>query len=206
MQDDMRRVTYESNETTATYNEQTGELTSSTTKKRFNYRYSKEPPYIKLYLDHLSRFKGIQLSLNPILLELFKRATWAGDGEESEGMILYLNRAMKSTIAKICEVSLSRVDHAVTEFVKKQYMRRLDVGMYQFNPYFFGKGDWEDIANIRATFDYGTGEAFAEIVKKEEDAMNHATDEIANQSNAALKKIENNGVNTPLSDLNRERA
>ena len=67
-------------------------------------------------------------------------------------------------------------------------MRRLDLGMYQFNPFFFGRGAWKDIANIRATFDYGTGEAVAEIVKAEEEKMNIAAETIANESEAELKK------------------
>lgn len=186
------RVTFEDRESDYITDETTGEVKIKEERRRQHLRFSKEPTYIKLYLDHLGKFKGLQLSLNPILAELLKSTSYADVSEENGGMILYLNKPLKADIAKRCEVSLSRVDHAVTEFVKKGYMRRLDLGKYQFNPFFFGKGEWVDIENIRATFDYGTGEAIAKIVKKEENAINKATDEIINQSNEELRRNRNN--------------
>ena len=162
------RVTFEEIESNYVTDETTGEVKVSQTKNRRHIRYSKEPSFIKLYLDHLSRFVGLQLSLNPILIELLKCATYADKSEEFGGMILYLNKPLKSDIAKKCGLSLGRVDNAVSEFVKKGYMRRLELGKYQFNPYYFGKGEWADIENIRATFDYGTGEAVADIIKFED--------------------------------------
>ena len=79
--------------------------------------------------------------------------------------------------------------------------------MFQFNPFLFGLGEWADIENIRATFDYGTGEVIAEIVKNEEAAMNKATAEIAEHSKeqlAVIKKAENTAVNTAVSELNKK--
>lgn len=188
------RITYELTEEEVVVDSE-GVVQSERKRHTQRVRYGKEPTYIKLYLDHLSRFKGLQLSLNPILAELLKQTSYADISEECGGMILYLNKPLKADIAKRCSVSLSRVDHAITEFVKKGYMRRLDLGKYQFNAYLFGKGEWKDIENIRATFDYGTGDAVADIVKREEKEMNNATDEVANQSEEELKKIKKNGLN-----------
>lgn len=182
------RITYELTEEEVVIDSE-GEVQSEIKRHTQRVRYSKEPTYVKLYLDHLSRFKGLQLSLNPILAELLKNTSYADSSEEDGGMILYLNKPLKADIAKRCAVSLSRVDHAITEFVKKGYMRRLDLGKYQFNAYFFGKGEWKDIENIRATFDYGTGTAVAQIVKNEEEKMNNAADEVASQSEVALEKL-----------------
>lgn len=187
MAKDNAKITYELTEQELVVDSETGEVKSEIKRHTQRVRYSKEPSYVKLYLDHLSRFKGLQLSLNPILAEFLKHTSYAEPMDENGGMVLFLNKPLKEIIAKRCEVSLSRVDHAVTEFVKKGYMRRLDLGMYQFNPFFFGKGEWKDIENIRATFDYGTGEAIAEIVKTEEQAMNIATEEIARNTKEKLK-------------------
>ena len=159
-------VTFEDRESNYIVDGATGEVTGGERLKRQYIRYDREPSYIKLYLDHLNRFKGLQIGFTPILAELLKHTSYADATEEDGGMILYLNKPLKANIAKKCDVSLSRVDHAVTEFVKKGYMRRLELGMYQFNPFLFGKGEWADIENIRATFDYSTGEAVAEIVKR----------------------------------------
>lgn len=187
---DTTRVTFESREEEFITNENTGEVKSSVKRHTQHIRYSKEPSYVKLYLDHLSRFKGLQLSFNPILAELLKSTTYANLNDQDGGMLLFLNKPLKEIIAQRCGVSLGRVDNAVTEFVKKGYMRRLKLGMYQFNPFFFGKGEWKDIENIRAMFDYGTGEAVAEIVRTEEAAMNKASDEIAEQSKEQLAAIQ----------------
>lgn len=191
MSKDTTRITLEERESNIIIDNETGEIKETQTNTRQKLRYSKEPTYVKLYLDHLSRFKGLQLSLNPILAEMLKSTSYADPKDENGGMILYLNKPLKVDIAKRCGISLGRVDHAVTEFVKKGYMRRLELGKYQFNPYFFGKGEWADIENIRATFNYGTGEAVAIIVKKEEAAMNQATDRIANQSSEEMKRAIN---------------
>ncbi|MDE6424918.1 MAG: hypothetical protein K2K89_02105, partial [Ruminococcus sp.] len=190
MSQDDKRITYELTEQELVVDSDTGEVKSEVKRHTQRIRVGKEPPYVKLYLDHLSRFKGLQLSLNPILAEMLKKTTYANPKEQDGGMILYLNKPLKADIAKMCGVGLHRVDNAVTEFVKKGYMRRLDLGKYQFNPFFFGKGEWKDIENIRATFDYGTGEAIAEIVKKEENAMNIASDEITNKSFEELTELQ----------------
>lgn len=190
---DIKTVTYEKTEHEVVVN-QDGEVTNETKRTTQQSRFSNEPPFVKLYLDHLSRFKGIQVSLNSILAEMLKYASFANPSEEKGGMLLFLNKPLKEIIAKKCGVSLHRVDNAVTEFVKKDYMRRLELGMYQFNPYFFGIGAWKDIANIRATFNYGTGEAVAEIVKNEEQKMNQATEKIASQSEEEIAKLKNKGA------------
>lgn len=127
----------------------TGELLENSESLKQTFRVSKEPSFVKLYLDCLSVFHDTQISLNPILLEFLKSATYA-DIEDSEGgQILYLNSALKKRIASKTEVSVSRVNQAITEFVKKGIMRRVDIGAYQFNAELFGKGDWSDIANLR---------------------------------------------------------
>ena len=159
----------------------------STTKK--TYSFPKEPNYIKLYFDHLNAFNGIQVSMSPILYDFLKYSTYADPEDENGGMILICNKALKERVAKTCEVSLSRVDHAITEFVKKEYMTRLGTGLYQFNPFLFGKGDWRDVYKIRATYDYTNGEVIADIVHSEEQKMNEATEIIEKETNEEIKKI-----------------
>ena len=183
-------VTYEISEQSTIIDTNTGEVLSEVNKKVQKVRYEPEPPFVKVYLNLLSRFKDLQVSFNPILIELLENTSFAHSNDEFGGMIIFINKPMKNIIAKKCGVSLSRVDHAITEFVKKGYMRRIELGMYQFNPYLFGKGEWKDIQNIRATFDCGTGEVVAEIVKNEEQAMNIVTEKIAQQSEKALNEIQ----------------
>ena len=125
--------------------------------------YDKEPEYVKFYLNHISRFRDIQPSYNPILIAFLKEATYA---DKKGGMVLYVNGTLKAEIAEECGVSVTRVNHAITEFVKADFIRKLAFGKYQFNPYLFGKGEWRDIREIRATFDYNKNTVVAEIIKE----------------------------------------
>ena len=132
----------------------------------------------------------MQISFNPILIEFLKNASYADIDSDNGGQVIYMNKMLKENIAKKCNVSLKRVEQAITEFVKKGIMRRIGVGTYQFNPNLFGFGRWSDIYNIRAVFDFGTGQAVAQIVKNEEEQMNEATEKIDTQSKELLEKFQ----------------
>ena len=132
----------------------------------------------------------MQISFNPILIEFLKNASYADIDSDNGGQVIYMNKMLKENIAKKCNVSLKRVEQAITEFVKKGIMRRIGVGTYQFNPNLFGFWRWSDIYNIRAVFDFGTGQAVAQIVKNEEEQMNEATEKIDTQSKELLEKFQ----------------
>ena len=141
------RVTYERTKIDYT----TGEITS----QEFIHRYGAEPAYVKLYLDCLCDLKGLSKSLNPILIELLKHMSYAGKDEEFGGQLIYLNSVLKRNICKVVKRSMIRLDQALGDFCKAQILKRVARGTYQVNPYLFGKGDWKDIKNIRATIDFG---------------------------------------------------
>ena len=47
---------------------------------------------------------------------------------------------------------MRRLERAITTWVKNRVLIRVARGIYQVNPFIFGRGDWRDIANLRATF------------------------------------------------------
>lgn len=141
--------------------------TGVVTQEEFIHRRGAEPPFIKLYLDCLCNFKGLSKSLNPILLEFLKYMTYANTAEPSGGQVIYLNAALKKQIALNTEKTVKRIEQAITEFVKSGIFRRIATGTYQVNADLFGKGDWKDIKNIRATFDFGNGTVETEIIREE---------------------------------------
>ena len=191
---DTKSIYFQKSEDTAVINTETGEVVSEAHSHTEHARIPTEPPFVKVYLDCLAKFKDVQISFNPILAEMLKRASYADEEIENGGFVLYLNKQLKTVIANKCKVSLNRVEHALTEFVKKGYMYRIGVGSYQFNADLFGKGSWKDIHRIRtiqAEFDFGAGTVVAEIVREEEEeAMNKATDEIAKKSFEELTLLE----------------
>ena len=185
-----KKVYYEHAEQTIIADQTTGEVISQNKKQITSSKLPDEPPFVKLYLDCLCKFKDMQISFNPILIEFLKNASYADIDSDNGGQVIYMNKMLKANIAKKCNVSLKRVEQAITEFVKKGIMRRIGVGTYQFNPNLFGFGRWSDIYNIRAVFDFGTGQAVAQIVKNEEEQMNEATEKIDTQSKELLEKFQ----------------
>ena len=193
-----RKVTiYEHDETVISLDNTTGEVNQQHSKRYEKVKLPPEPPFVKLYLDCLSKFKGLQLSLNPILMAMLDNSKWSNPNEES-GMRLYLNKALKEEIANRCGVGLKRVEQAITEFVKKGIMVRVAAGTYDFNPFLFGKGKWENIYNIRATFDFGKNEVIADIVKREEEEMTKNQNELDNVFRETIIKSKSETMKTPL--------
>lgn len=192
-----KSVYFQKSEDTAVINAETGEVLSESHSHTEHARIPTEPPFIKVYLDCLAKFKDVQFSFNPILLEFLKRASYADEENINGGLVISLTKYTKETIAKKCDVSLNRVEHALTEFVKKGYFYRIAVATYQLNADLFGKGHWNDIYNIRtiqANFDFKAGTVIAKIVREEEEAMNKATDGIAEHSKEQLTEMANKAV------------
>lgn len=190
--DKTKSVYFQKSEDTAVINHETGEVISESHSHTEHAKIPAEPPFVKLYLDCLAKFKDMQISFNPILIEMLSYASYANTDIENGGMMLVLSKTLKLIIAKKCNVSLNRVNQAVSEFVKRGYFKRLGLGTYQLNADIFGKGHWKDIYNIRtiqANFDFGTGTVIANIVKYEEKEMDKATDEIVNRSEEKLKVV-----------------
>jgi Firmicute plasmid replication protein (RepL). len=133
-----------------------------------NRKRSIEPPFVKLYLDCLLTYKDLSKSLNPILAEFLKYMSYANVTDNQGGQIIYLNAEMKRQIAKATGKTVKRIEQALTDFVKSGVFRRVATSTYQVNANLFGRGDWKDISNIRATFDFATGEVSAEIEKNEQ--------------------------------------
>ena len=52
---------------------------------------------------------------------------------------------------------MRRLEQAITTWVKNRVLIRVARGIYQVNPFIFWRGDWRDIANLRATFNFSEG-------------------------------------------------
>lgn len=144
------------------------------------YKQSPEPNFIKLYLDCLCSFKGISKSLNPILIELLQHMSFASLQDPEGGQIIYLNAELKRRIAKSTNKTVKRVEQALTDFVKANVLKRIAVGTYQVNANLFGRGEWKDIKNIRAKFDFANGTIDAEIIKtNEQEAQKISSERLA---------------------------
>lgn len=151
------------------YNSETGKITS----RKTTLEFSKEPAYVKLYFDCLGVYiknEGLTSSLNDMLIEVLKRSTYA-----EEGQMVYLNTFTKEQVCKATGKSMERMKQAIRIWVKNKILVRVARGVYQVNPYIFGKGEWRNIANLRATFDFSGGKI--EVEREYEKAAQPAANE-----------------------------
>lgn len=144
-----------------------GELVSSKTV----YKTQTEPDFVKLYIDCVFVVKGVKKGFSPIFLAFLEHMSYADTNDEYGGQVIYVNKAMKMSIAKKVGLSIVSVNNALTDFVKTGVFKRVDVGTYQVNPNIVGRGEWKDIKNIRASFDFANRDVVADIVREEEKEM-----------------------------------
>lgn len=134
---------------TSVLNDQ-GEMISKRANKTLSW--GSEPAYIKLYLQDVLYLSDMPTKHSAVLYELLKRASYAGD---KEGMQVIINASLKRRIAEALGLkNIGSISNAITDFVKSKILYRADVGMYNFNPYLFGKGDWQDISRLRLEINY----------------------------------------------------
>lgn len=124
-----------------------------------------EPEYVKLYIDCVFQLKGLRKGLSPIFLALLPHMSYADMNEDEGGQIMYINKALKKQIAAKLGIGIESVNKALTDFVRAGIFRRVDTGTYQVNPNIVGRGDWKNVKNIRAQFDFGEREVIADIIR-----------------------------------------
>lgn len=127
-----------------------GEIVS----KRANQTLSwgEEPSYIKLYLQDIMYLSDMPKKYVAVTEALLKRIAYAGD---EEGLcVSLLPRTKKAICNELGWKTVASLDNALQKLLAGKIIYRVDRGMYRFNPYLFGKGDWQDIARLRLEINY----------------------------------------------------
>lgn len=137
----------------------TGEILETT--ENTTSQFPSEPAYVKLYIKDLIYLKDLPRWHTSVLMALLKRVSYASDGLE-----ISLTPGTKRLMLK--ELSLKNIrsiNNALSDFVKTKILFRIETGVYKFNPYLFGKGDWQDISKLRLTIDYTLeGKSFESVL------------------------------------------
>lgn len=130
--------------------EKTGEFVTKRANKVFNH--GDEPGYIKLYLEDVMYLSDMPKQYAGLTMALLKRMSYAGD---EDGMCVTLIPRIKRAICKeLGWKNEKSLNNALTKLVDGKILFRIDRGLYRFNPYFFGKGDWQDIDHLRMEVNY----------------------------------------------------
>ena len=119
----------------------------------------REPDYVKLYLESITKLNDVQGWTDPILHELLRLMNYGNE--------IVLNAAVKKRMALGLEISTRTIDNALSMLVKKNIIFRVDTGLYKGNPFLFGKGEWRDIRELRMTvvFDKEGQNISTEVIK-----------------------------------------
>lgn len=155
----MPKTTIEYQAERAVIDGQTGEILELEQSQGTKTIHKQEPPYIKLYIEDMLYMADMPKSLSGLTYSLLKRARYAKDG-----LRIDLSTFVKREILAECGYEkLQSLTNALGKLCKGNIIRRLGSGTYQLNPYLFGRGEWTEIDNIRATWDYNAikGRTFA---------------------------------------------
>lgn len=116
------------------------------------FDWGEEPPYVKVYFQDILYLQDVSKKYLGVMYALLKRVSYAGD---ENPLCVTINKGTKKNICK--EIGWKNpvsIDNAIQVLMKGGIIRRVERGMYQFNPYFFGRGNWADISKVRMSVDY----------------------------------------------------
>lgn len=147
-------------------NSDTGEVLSEL---RYTKRkVSKEPNFIKLYLDDVMLLSDIPRSKSDVLYLLLRKMNY--DNE------ITVVASHKRDIAKELKCSIINIDKTLALLVDKGILVRKERGVFIANPRLFGRGNWEDIEELRLRVDYSkkAGKKLIANITTKQDEMNLA--------------------------------
>ena len=150
--------------------------------------FPSEPPYVKFYLHDILYLSDLPKTHDKILLSLLKRATWAN---ADYGMIFTLSAGLKRMMAKELGFKNSRtINNALSDFVKADIFKRLETGVYQLNPYLFGRGNWQDIEKLRMEIDYTLkGRTFKSMIEYKNSLANSPESHTSHEELPTQEKV-----------------
>jgi hypothetical protein len=124
---------------------ETGEIVLNET-VRESFLIEREPDYVKLYLEDISRLKDVPQGMNKVLFELMKAINYNG--------IIMAYKPVKELMANNMGISVNYLNKCINEFYAKGILIRYARGVYIADPNLFAKGSWKDIQNLRLVIEY----------------------------------------------------
>jgi len=128
----------------------TGEITKA--ENTTVSRVPREPEFVKVYIKDLARLNNLPGWTNPILFCLLRLMNYNNE--------IILNAYLKDQIAEELGVTRNSINKGISRLTEKNILIKKGRGAYIANPYFFGRGGWNDIRKIRLqlTYDLESGQ------------------------------------------------
>lgn len=104
-----------------------------------------EPPYVKMYIDDVSKLLDVPPGPRMVLHQLVRKLDYEG--------FISLTPASRERIAKACQIGVPTMSNYITQLCKAGILKHAGRGEFEMNPHLFAKGDWKDIAKRRQAFE-----------------------------------------------------
>lgn len=127
---------------------------------------SKEPDFIKLYLDNILMINNLPNGIQKCLNVLLKRMGYDN--------IVVLNAYIKKQMTEeLGYKTVQSLNNNLNKLVAQGIMTRKGTGTYEMNPFLFGRGTWENIKKIRLNLVFEDGQVTqkAEIEREENEVL-----------------------------------
>lgn len=109
-----------------------------------------EAKHVKWYVDSFGKFDILPPHYLGVFLTLVTKMTPAKDGMSVD----FTCSSKKRMCKELGFEKVGTLNNALSGLCKLNYIRRVERGMYQINPFLCGKGKWDDIAKQRETWTY----------------------------------------------------
>lgn len=133
---------------------ETGELMEQTVEKIL--KVSKEPNFIKLYLDCMLTFTGTKHIPSNFLMEICRYINYSNKNKKQ--MYLTLSKRERDEMAKELGISDSMVKRYIRNCIDSGILFKTDYrACFIVNPFLIAKGEWNNIKELRAEFNFTSG-------------------------------------------------
>ncbi len=123
----------------------------------------KEPDYIKIYTSCLLVLNNLPTELMPYLVAFGKWMTYANFDNPAYRCTVRTTEIERHDVATTVGVSDARVKQVIKSLVEAEIFIPVELngkvkrGIYFVNPWVIGKGEWKDIRQLRANFEFVSG-------------------------------------------------
>lgn len=116
----------------------------------------KEPNFIKVYLDTMMAFNGVKGIPASVLISFSNYITYANTNMQQ--MEISFTQRNKKQISEELGISVDMVRKYITKCVENGVFFKSEFrGTYIVNPWLIARGEWKNITQLRAEFDFMDG-------------------------------------------------
>lgn len=122
----------------------------------------REPDYVKLYLKDIVALNDLPKGLDRVINVLLKTMSY-------DNMIILNSFIKKQMTEELGYKSVQVLNNNINKLVNAEILFRKGTGTYQVNALYFGRGNWQDIQEIRLQQRYSSAgrDVQTEIIYKE---------------------------------------